>query len=161
MLYTLKNDILTVTLSSLGAEIRSVKRGGCEYIWQGDPTFWSGQCPVIFPICGRFFGGKYICEGKEYELGTHGFARSSEFDVKADGTKVVFTLLANEKTRACYPFEFLFTLTYELVGEKLTVKADIKNTGDKLLPATYGAHPGFNISFGDKIVFGKKENLCI
>lgn len=145
MLYTLKNDILTVTLSSLGAEIRSVKRGGCEYIWQGDPAFWSGQCPVVFPICGRFFGGKYICEGKEYELGTHGFARSSEFDVKADGTKVVFTLSANEKTRACYPFEFLFTLTYELVGEKLTVKADIKNTGDKLLPATYGAHPGFNV----------------
>ena len=25
---------------------------GIEYLWQGDATYWSGQAPILFPICG-------------------------------------------------------------------------------------------------------------
>lgn len=53
--YVLKNDQLQVTFSTHGAEYISVKRGACEYIWQGDPAYWSGKAPMMFPICGRFF----------------------------------------------------------------------------------------------------------
>ena len=39
MLYTLKNEYLTVTVSDRGAELQSVRRAdGREYLWQGDST---------------------------------------------------------------------------------------------------------------------------
>ena len=48
MLYTLKSNALTVTLSSKGAEIVSVKNAtGCEYVWQGDPAYWSSHAPLL------------------------------------------------------------------------------------------------------------------
>ncbi len=146
MLYTLKNEILKVTVSSLGAEIVSVKRGECEYIWQGNPEFWNGQAPILFPVCGRFFGGKYTYRGKEYEMGIHGFARKSEFTVReASENRIVFSLKQSEETLPQYPFDFELTVCYTLEGDKLSSAVNIKNTGDSVMPATFGAHPGFNV----------------
>ena len=146
MIYTLKNNILTVEIDSFGAQIMSVKRGNCEYIWQGDPEYWTGRTPILFPICGRLFGGKYTCEGKEYEMNLHGFARNSELEViSANDTEIVFGLCENETTLAMYPFAFNLTVAYRLEGDKVSSHIEIKNTGDKLLPATFGAHPGFNV----------------
>lgn len=146
MFYTLKNEILTVTASTLGAEIVSVKRGVCEYIWQGNPEFWSGRAPILFPICGRLFEGKYTYHGKEYEMGIHGFARKSEFKVmEASENHIVFLLEANGETLAQYPFDFELTVCYTLNGDKLSSAVTVKNTGDRVMPATFGAHPGFNV----------------
>ena len=147
MKYILKNDQLTVTLSSFGAQITSVKcAGDCEYIWYGDEKYWAGQAPVLFPICGRFFETKYTCKGKEYSMGTHGFARHSEFKVAhTDQNSVTFVLNQNEQTLAQYPFDFEFTVTYTLDGAKVECIHTIKNTGTEILPATIGAHPGFNV----------------
>ncbi len=162
MNYILKNDILTVTLCSHGAEIVSVKRGDCEYIWQADPAYWTGKAPLLFPVCGRLFGFKYTYEGKTYDLGNHGFARFMEFcAVSVTDDTVVFSLKANDETRACYPFEFELVVSYTLTGDKLSSHVSIKNTGDKTLPATFGCHPGFNVpldggSFEDYYLeFGK------
>ena len=49
--YILKNSELTVTVSSAGAEIRSVKDNatGQEYMWQADPAFWGWTSPNLFP----------------------------------------------------------------------------------------------------------------
>jgi galactose mutarotase-like enzyme len=146
MNYTLKNDILTVTLCDHGAEIISVKRGDCEYIWQADPTYWTGKAPLLFPVCGRLFGFKYTYEGKTYDLGNHGFARRMDYDVvSVSDNSITFALDANNETRACYPFEFRLTVSYTLEGDKISSHVEIKNTGDKTLPATFGCHPGFNV----------------
>lgn len=147
MLYTLKSNTLTVTVSSLGAEVISVRcAGDCEYIWQGNPEYWSGQAPILFPICGRLFGGTYTYRGKEYEMGIHGFARTSEFTVShADDTHISMTLTQNEQTLAQYPFDFELTVSYTLNGNSLSSSVNIKNTGEKTMPATFGAHPGFNV----------------
>ena len=42
MIYILENDNLRVKVSSLGAEMQSIRRveDGTEYLWQGDPAFW-------------------------------------------------------------------------------------------------------------------------
>lgn len=49
----LKNDELTVEFKPEGATISSIKdRDGVEYLWQGNPEYWGGQAPVLFPICG-------------------------------------------------------------------------------------------------------------
>lgn len=147
MLYILKNDQLSVTISSRGAETVSIKcAGDCEYIWQGDEKYWTGQSPLLFPICGRLFGGKYTYLGKEYSMIHHGFARRSEFEaVSVSDTCAVLRLRANEETFAEYPFDFEFTVTYTLNGARLDCKHEIKNTGKDILPAVFGAHPGFNV----------------
>ena len=52
MEYTLKNKELTVIFESKGATLHSIKdNDGVEYLWEGDPEYWSGQAPVLFPIC--------------------------------------------------------------------------------------------------------------
>ena len=52
MIYTLTKDRISIRVSSLGAELKSVCLDGFEYLWQGDPTYWKGQSPILFPIIG-------------------------------------------------------------------------------------------------------------
>ncbi|MBQ7172990.1 MAG: aldose 1-epimerase family protein [Clostridia bacterium] len=146
MIYTLKNDRLTVEISDLGGEVQSVKKDGCEYIWQGDSTYWTSRAPLLFPICGRFFEAKYTYDGKTYEMGTHGFLRHSLMKLeKHTDTELGFSLTANEKTKEQYPFDFALTLTYTLTKNRLTTAISVKNTGKKVLPFAFGGHPGFMV----------------
>ena len=150
MIYTISNDQLCVKISDHGAELQSVTdlADGCEYVWQGDTKYWEDRAPTLFPICGRFLDGKYTYRGKTYEMGMHGFAASQDYEVSnVAADRVTMTLRANEQTRAQYPFEFSFALTFSLEGRRLTIAADIKNEGKEILPATFGAHPGFNVPF--------------
>ena len=148
--YEISNSQLAVTLSSHGAELRSVRSNGCEYIWQGDPTFWDERSPNLFPICGRLFEKRYTYAGREYSLDLHGFARHEEFDATPDpdGLGVRFLLAANDRTRAQYPFEFALGIAYRLDGNTLRVSVDVENRGTGPLPFAYGAHPGLNVPLG-------------
>ena len=39
----LKSDQLCVEFQTLGGALSSIKdKEGVEYLWQGDPTYWSG-----------------------------------------------------------------------------------------------------------------------
>jgi len=42
MMYSIKNNLLHVSISSKGAELQSIlgKDSGLEYMWSGDPAFW-------------------------------------------------------------------------------------------------------------------------
>ena len=66
MKYTLKNKKLTVIFESKGATLHSIKdNDGVEYLWEGNPEYWSGQAPVLFPICGSIRDDKaQIGDGK-------------------------------------------------------------------------------------------------
>ena len=154
MIYTLKHDLLKIEVSDLGGELQSVKGNGCEYLWQGDPTYWTGRAPLLFPICGRFFGGKYTYAGKTYEMGTHGFLRHSLLSLVSNSDEeLVLNLCANEETRKQYPFDFSFTVTYTLSGNRLTISATVENTGKEVLPFAFGGHPGFNVPLDGKSDF--------
>lgn len=164
MIFTLENDFLTVSVSDLGAEIVSIKTKGdsFEYIWQGDEKYWTGHSPIMFPICGRLYEGKYIYRKKEYELGSHGFARHCTFELSAtSSSSLTLQLKANEETKKLYPFDFVFSVTYSLDGGTLFVKFDVKNDDTKDLIFGLGGHPAFNVpldkgNFEDYYVeFGK------
>ncbi|MBQ3014966.1 MAG: aldose 1-epimerase family protein [Clostridia bacterium] len=149
MLYTLQNDKLTVKVSDIGAEIHSVKREDCEYIWVGDPAFWSSHAPLLFPVCGRFFEGKYTHKGELYEIACHGFIRKSPLTlVCANDTSICFSVTSTEETKKIYPFDFELKIWHVLEGESITTRFEIANTGDVVLPATVGGHPGFNLPLG-------------
>ena len=156
MLHSIYNDILTVEIAEKGAELRSIKSKGdeCEYLWQGDPKYWEDRSPTIFPICSSVFEGKYTCGGKEYEMGLHGFAQYSLFKAeRASDAEISFSLLSSDETKKIYPFDFELRVIYKLEGNKLTVTANIKNTGSDTLHATFGAHPGFNLPLDKESAF--------
>lgn len=149
MLYTLQNDILTVQVSDIGAEIHSVQRGECEYIWGGDPAYWTSHAPLLFPVCGRFYEGKYTCEGKTYEIPCHGFIRKAPLQLECvNDTSICFRVDATEETKKLYPFDFVLKIWHILEGESITTRFEIENTGTNVLPATMGGHPGFNVPLG-------------
>ena len=116
MIHTIKNEFLTVQISSLGAELYSIRSSdGVEYLWQGDKKYWGGRAPVMFPICGRLFEGKYTYLGKEYSMPNHGIARASEFDLVAlSEESVALELKSNKETLEKYPFNFSLQIIFEL-----------------------------------------------
>ena len=156
MLHSISNDTLTIKIAEKGAELMSIKANadGCEYLWQGDAKYWEDRSPILFPICSSVYEGKYTYKGKEYEMGLHGFAQYSVFRAeKTSDTEISFVLSSSDETKKIYPFDFELTITYTLEANKLTVTANIKNTGKETLHATFGAHPGFNLPLDGKSEF--------
>ena len=164
MIYTLKNDQLTVKVNSLGAELTSViSESGYEYIWQG--TQWNKHSPVLFPICGALLDGKYIFKGREYPMEKHGFARGSEFElVESTDTMLKLKLESSEETLAVYPFEFVLSATFSINENNLSVIFSVENTGKQIMPYMFGWHPAFTLGGSREIGsfyvdFGGKKAL--
>lgn len=147
MNYTIRNSYLTVEISDLGAELRSIRnRNGEELLWQGDPAIWEDRSPVLFPICGRLWNGVGTADGEPLRLDLHGFFRSRPATVLKSGNDfITFSEVSDEQTLACYPYPFRVDLTYTLKRNTLTVRAQITNTGKRTMHYGYGAHPGFRL----------------
>ena len=128
MQYVIKNAFYEATVSTLGAELTSLKNAdGRELLWQNTSgKGWSDHAPVLFPLCGNIKDKKAIYKGKEYAIRQHGFALRSEFELKEScDSKIVLTLASSEATREQYPFDFLLTVRYELIGDKVIFAATV------------------------------------
>lgn len=148
MRYILKNGVLTVSVDTLGAELRSVRseKDGFEYMWQGDAEHWRGTAYHLFPFIGRLYGGEYVYGGKKYTMPLHGFAYTSQFTVKKiTKTHICLELKDNEISYPMYPFRFLLRIEYRLCGITLFVRYTLKNADVKPLFFGIGWHPGFDI----------------
>lgn len=144
-MHTLKNDVLTVTVKDHGAELSSIRKGSVEYLWQADPAFWGRHSPVLFPIVGSVWEKRYRVDGKEYELGQHGFARDMDFVmVSSSDTEVRYRLESSDETLAKYPWPFVLEIAYRLHGGKLDVIWEVMNPGSEDMYFQIGAHPAFN-----------------
>lgn len=164
MLYTIKNDKLTATVNSLGAELSSVRSTeDHEYIWQGEE--WKKHAPLLFPICGGLVNSSYTYNGRAYPMEKHGFARVSEFElVQADDESVTFVLKSNAETLEVYPFEFNLYAKYTLDGNSLTATYTVENVGRQIMPYMFGWHPAFTLGGSREINsfyvdFGDKKQL--
>lgn len=147
-MYQLSNDHLAIAIAAKGAELQSIyhKTEKLEYMWSGDPAFWSKKSPVLFPIVGGLKDNTYQYQGKSYTLNRHGFAREKEFSVSAQTTdSICFTLEADEESLQVYPFRFRFSVIYTLLGQQLTVAYLVENTGKEPLYFSVGAHPAFAV----------------
>ena len=78
MLYTIRSGCMQAQISSLGAQLMHLT-GKTEYLWQGDPAYWTDRAPTIFPYVARLTNGTYRYEGQTYHLPIHGFAPTAEF----------------------------------------------------------------------------------
>lgn len=143
---TLESAGLKAVIKSLGAELVSFCRGGVEYLWQGNPEFWSGQSPLLFPNTGRYWNNVYRHAGKTYAQKAHGFARNMDFAVvDRSDSHVVFGLHSDDETLAVYPFPFFLFVTYRLDGCGLSVEWFVRNEGDSEMHFQIGAHPALNL----------------
>ncbi len=160
---TISNEFLTATFSEIGAELKSLKCADKEHIWYGDPAFWTGSSPVLFPICSGLKDDEFIYEGKTYTLQKHGFARRAKFDVETvDGNSATFLLSSDNCPQDNYPFKYEFRITYTLTGKKLNVEYNIRNLTDGDMYFSVGAHEAYLCAEGIEnyqIVFEKAENL--
>ena len=69
---------------------------------------------------------KFTCEGK-------------------NGSQIAFTLLADESTKAIYPFDFALTIGYTIHNNELTVSWTVENRGNETMYYSIGGHPAFNL----------------
>lgn len=147
MLYTIKNESLSVTIDTLGAQMQTITSAdGVEYLWYGDPKYWGSRATNLFPYVGRMTNGTYIYRGKTYQMGPHGFARNMEFTAQQESNAcVTFTLTDDETTRACYPFQFAFSVIYELSGPQVKITYRVENKGTDVMYFGLGGHPGFRL----------------
>lgn len=164
---TLSNSQLSIQVSPHGAELCSIRCYGKEYLWQADPVYWKRHSPVLFPIVGSVWEGKYRHEGQEYQLTQHGFARDMDFTLISESSdEVRFYLTDTKETRERYPFHFSLEIGYRIVNTQVEIIWIVKNTGNKVMHFQIGAHPAFYFPDYDKSVpergyisFDKTEDL--
>ena len=142
MRFTLSNASLQAAVQTRGGELVSLRDwDGTEYIWQGDPAFWSGQNPILFPIVGSLRDGRAGIEGQSFEMGRHGFARQSEFlPVEQGGDFLVLELRESPETLARYPFPFRLQVRHQLLEDGFSTAFAVENPGESPLPFCIGAH---------------------
>ena len=164
----IKSNVLTVSSVAEGAMLTSIRAGQTEFLWQGDPEFWSGQSPVCFPICGSLRGDAAKCGAVEVKnIKRHGFARFETFEITSqDEQSVTYVLNSSPATKEIYPYDFRFALSYRVEENRLTFSYKVKNTGDVPMPFFIGGHPAFNCplfggeSYEDYVkATGYKDNL--
>lgn len=142
---TLTSGVLTARIDPLGAQLSALRdSSGRDLLWDGNPAFWNGRAPLLFPIVGSLAEGTYRLAGKSYALPRHGFARTKPFEVlSASSAEAVLRLKADETTRAVYPFEFQLQMEFEVSDSMLAVRARVMNDGNAPMPASFGYHPAF------------------
>ncbi len=156
MIYIIENDTLKVKISSMGAELQSIRRpdDNTEYLWQGDANYWAGRALNLFPICGRLFEGKYIYRGRIFEMMLHGFAKLHEWTVlRQDTAAITLQLKDNADTLAVYPFHFSLEISYVLSGKNLTVTGILHNCDDRPLYFSAGSYVGFRVPLNNNEEF--------
>ena len=157
----LKSDQLCVEFQTLGGALSSIKdKDDVEYLWQGDPTYWSGQAPVLFPICGSVRNDSVLYDKedgsqKEVKIPRHGLVRKKDFTlVEQTDNSVTFAIEDDEEMYANYPYHFRLEITYTVTGKTIRTQYKIYNKeSEKSMPYFIGGHPGFNCPLLDDEVY--------
>lgn len=167
----LQNRYLTIGFSRKGGSLTSIKdREGTEYLWQGDPAYWSGQAPVLFPICGSLRNNRaQIGKGGITEMPRHGIVRKKDFTCRKEGEDtLVFYIESSEAMEKQFPYPFRLEIWYSLKDNQITTEYKVVNCGEREMPFQIGGHPGFNCPLfaGERyedyqLVFAQEENCTV
>ncbi len=151
MEYTIENEILRVTVTTWGAQVKSVlrKSDGVEHIWSANPAVWGYHAPILFPYTGRLKDGRMEARGKNIETKLqHGFARTSEHTlVRHTADSVVLELTDSPETLAIWPWKFRLLSTFTLDGDTLRHTLTVENRDDVPFSFGIGFHPAFALPF--------------
>lgn len=154
MEYSLFNSRLSVTVSSRGAELQSIRSGPTEYLWGGSPELWPDRSPLLFPFVGRLTDGRYCYRGAFYPMEIHGFARKMDFSVSEHSAdRIEFMLRDSEETNSVYPFRFILRVRYRLSRDTILVRYIVENQSEEIMYFGIGGHPGFRVPLEEGMTF--------
>ena len=147
MEYIIKNQYLTATIDSKGAELRTlVDQNQINRMHIPSVDTWNRVSPILFPQVSKTRDLLYTVEGKEYHMPMHGFFRDLQLTpiiYKED--ELVFEIKETEETLKIYPYCFEFKVTYKLIDNALKVTFKVSNKGKKEMLYMLGGHPGFKV----------------
>ncbi|MBQ4600672.1 MAG: aldose 1-epimerase family protein [Oscillospiraceae bacterium] len=153
MEYTLENQYLRVTVTTWGAQVKSVvrKSDGVEHMWQADPAVWGYHAPILFPYTGKLAGGTLEAKGQVFQSASqHGFARTSEHEfVYQNKETVVLQLMDSPETLAAWPYRFRLLSVFTLEGDTLHHTLTVENRDTDKLYFGIGYHPAFTVPFDE------------
>ena len=153
MKHSIRNQHITLSVNTRGAELQSLVRNcdGKELLWQGDPTYWEGQSPVLFPTIGNLNDATLRHQGRRYPMPKHGLVRGMDFVLtQQDESSLTLSVSSNEDTLQHFPFPFRLNVKYELADRNLNVTFETENPSERELPFQLGAHPAFNLPDWDE-----------
>lgn len=144
MVIELQRGALRAWADPLGGELVRLQRDGLDYLWDGDPAYWSGRNPVLFPIVGNLKDESVVIGDQTFRMARHGFARRSSFQLAEQGADfVVFQLRESAATLEQYPFPFSLRVTHRLLENGFSTRFQVANPGPEPMPFCIGAHTAF------------------
>lgn len=155
MIYTISNEQLHVSIETKGGSLWSIQdRENTEYLWQGDPKYWSNRALNLFPYIARLTEGKYLLDGKMYHMDIHGFVKDCNLQVREQGADFLRLFMKDTKdTHIQYPYRFFYEIGYRLCGRKLCVTYHVENQDEKRMYFGIGGHPGFRVPIEEGLAF--------
>ncbi len=154
MLYTIKNDYLDVQISDNGAEIKSIKYLGKDYLHNSDPKFWGRSAPLLWPNIGTIKNGTASINGINYPMKKHGFLRDTLCSLESiENNKIVFKVESSIDTLKLYPYEFKILISYELIEKSIHSNLEFFNYSLNKMPFNLGLHPAFKVPLNENESF--------
>jgi aldose 1-epimerase len=142
---------VTARIGVRGAQLKSLQRGGVEFIQQHEETPevpWSAGI-VMAPWVNRIDGGKWTQNGithtlpitdETYRNAIHGLVCFEDFQILAQ-TESAVRLGRVIKSTDGYPFEIDFRVEYHLQPDGIAVRHIAVNKSTEPAPFATGAHP--------------------
>ncbi len=150
MNYKIFNQDLVVEISDHGAEVKSIKYKGVEYLHDSNPKFWGRSAPLLFPNIGTIKDGETIIEGKPFKMVKHGFLRDRDtFVTNQDPSSITFEYNATEADLEIYPYNFNLAITYQIHGNLLKSYIVVTNLSNGPMQFNLGLHPAFKVPLFD------------
>ena len=156
---------LAAGIDETGAELKSLRLDGVEFMRSDPADPWQETAPVLFPICGGLKDDYFLYRGKKYPLPKHGFAKKRVFrGEKTAENEAVFTLLPGEGDREIYPWDWRFEVIFRLSDKSLAATYAVENTGRETMFFSLGAHEGYALPGGMekyRVEFEKEETCPV
>lgn len=146
MLYTIENEVLAVTASTLGGELWDIRAKGepqVPCLWDGAAGIWPRRAPVCFPWCGAVEDGWFEAEGRRFPAGSHGFVRDLEHTLTERSAGRLGFRLDWPGDGSRWPWAFSFETVHALEGARLITTCAAVNQSETAMPVQMGFHPGF------------------
>lgn len=142
---TISNQQLRATISLRGAEMLSLQDCNTqqEYFWTGDPAFWKGHAPLLFPIVGSLWNGEFRLDGQAYRVPKHGFVRHRDWQVvQQQAGEVILAIERSPEEQENFPWPYRLEVCYKLEGRKLQVDLRVYNLSQgSTMWFQIGGHP--------------------
>lgn len=155
MLHTIENEFLKLTVNDEGGTMHSLiyKPTGEERLWCGGEA-WASRDVAIFPIIGHADAFE-VC-GKSYLLKSHGLVRYARLAAESEGDKITLSFSSDDDTRALYPFDFCYSISYTLDKNTVKIGYFVKSKGG-VMPYYAGGHPGMYTPGGSAVIEFENE----